>query len=166
MFWRIPAGLSPSELRNISSGLSLDENNEPVCPGKIQIRKPETKQKKKFKQKKQQKKFGDEGKKRKNADKFAILKELVKNKAESKKMKRFAANSLPFVFLQGLISRASHLVVDGLASIILYNSTDPSYYTTACQKKVIVKNSKVDEWRVTRLLAEGMMLVFLCPCHS
>lgn len=127
VFWRIPAGLSPSELRNISSGLTLDENNEAVCPGKIQVRKPETKQKKKFKQKKQQKKFGEGGKKRKNADKFAILKELVKNKKEPKKTKRFVANSLPFVFLQVLMSRASHLVVDGLlsyaqdSSIILYN---------------------------------------------
>lgn len=87
-FWRIPAGLSPLELRNIASGLTLDENNEPVNADKIQIKKQVAKQKKKKERKKKEKK-NKVAMKKKNADKFAMLKELVKKKAEAKKTKRF-----------------------------------------------------------------------------
>ncbi|XP_053408285.1 protein timeless homolog isoform X2 [Mercenaria mercenaria] len=78
-FWRIPAGLSPAELRNIASGLTLDENDEPVNADRIKIKKVEMKKKEKKRK---------EPKQKKNASKFAALKELVKKKAEAKKTKR------------------------------------------------------------------------------
>ncbi|XP_052253149.1 dentin sialophosphoprotein-like [Dreissena polymorpha] len=39
-FWRIPAGISPAELRNMADGLVLDENGEPVNASKIKMKAP------------------------------------------------------------------------------------------------------------------------------
>jgi len=80
--------VSPSELRNIATGLSLDANNEPIHADKITIKKQQPKQKKKKDRKKKEKKKEEVHRKRKNADKLAMLKELVKKKAEAKKTKR------------------------------------------------------------------------------
>ncbi|XP_052803681.1 protein timeless homolog isoform X2 [Mya arenaria] len=82
IFWRIPAGLSPAELRNLATGLTLDESGEPVHADKIQVKhKPVQKKRKKEKKKK-------EPIKKKNADKFSKLKELVKKKAAAKSDRR------------------------------------------------------------------------------
>lgn len=82
-FWRIPAGLSPSELRSIASGLMLDETGQPVNADRIKIRTIERKKKAR-----KEKKKAREQKQKKNSNKFAALKELVKKKADAKKMKR------------------------------------------------------------------------------
>ncbi|XP_060554622.1 protein timeless homolog [Ruditapes philippinarum] len=84
-FWRIPAELRVAELRNIATGLVLDENNHPVNADRIQIKKVERKKKQKKERKRKKEKVP---KQKKNASKFAALKELVKKKSEAKKTKR------------------------------------------------------------------------------
>ena len=74
------------DLRNIVAGLTLDDNNAPVAADKIKMRavpKPKKKQKKKKKEERPVPK-------KKNANKFAALRDLVKKKAEAKKTKRLA----------------------------------------------------------------------------
>ena len=70
------------DLRNIVAGLALDENNVPTAADKIKmmaVPKPKRKEKKKKEERAVPKK---------NANKFAALRDLVKKKAEAKKTKR------------------------------------------------------------------------------
>ncbi|KAL4229316.1 hypothetical protein ACF0H5_012358 [Mactra antiquata] len=84
VFWRIPSGVSPADLRNAASGLVLDENDEPVNADRIKVHQSKPKKK----QKKQKKKKLKKSKPKKNANKIAALKELIKAKKQSKKTKR------------------------------------------------------------------------------
>lgn len=83
-FWRIPSHLSVLDLRNIVAGLVLDENNVPIAADRIKMRDV-PKAKKKEKKRKEER----PAQKKKNANKFAVLRDLVKKKAEAKKTKRF-----------------------------------------------------------------------------
>ena len=86
-FWRIPSNLSVLDLRNIVAGLALDENNTPIAADKIKIRAaPKQKKKEKKKKRKEERPVP----KKKNANKFAALRDLVKKKADAKKTKRCA----------------------------------------------------------------------------
>ena len=86
-FWRIPPNLSALDLRNIVSGLALDENNVPIAAHRIKMKSSAPKPKQKEKKRKKEKK-GDNDRKKKNAGKFAALRELVKKKADAKNTKR------------------------------------------------------------------------------
>ena len=68
------------------AGLVLDEHNVPIAADRIKMRAvPKPKQKEKKKKKEEEKPVT----KKKNANKFAALRDLVKKKAEAKKTKRF-----------------------------------------------------------------------------
>ena len=84
VFWRIPWTLSALDLRNIVAGLALDENNVPLAADRIKVKVTEGKKKRE----KRRKKTKEVKPKKKNANKFAALKDLVKRKAEAKKTKR------------------------------------------------------------------------------
>ena len=83
-FWRIPSNLSVLDLRNIVAGLALDENNTPIAADKIKIRAAPKQKKKEKKKRKEERPVP----KKKNANKFAALRDLVKKKADAKKTKR------------------------------------------------------------------------------
>ncbi|KAL3836515.1 hypothetical protein ACJMK2_021941 [Sinanodonta woodiana] len=84
-FWRIPANLTASELKNIADGLELNENGVPVAAEKIKIVQ-KTKQNTQKKRKQKKKKTKDDAhKKKKNQDvskRFVALQEMAKKKKE------------------------------------------------------------------------------------
>ncbi|KAK3595063.1 hypothetical protein CHS0354_043159 [Potamilus streckersoni] len=84
-FWRIPANLTASELRNIADGLELNENGEPVAADKIKVvQKPKQNTQKKRKEKKKERKK-DKHKNKKDQDvsrRFAALQAMAKKRKE------------------------------------------------------------------------------------
>ena len=107
-FWRIPPNLSALDLRNIVSGLALDENNVPIAADRIKMKSSAPKPKQKEKKRKKEKK-GDNDRKKKNAGKFAALRELVKKKADAKKTKRLVYLNYKGAFSFWLINPSVHL---------------------------------------------------------